>query len=116
MSMVPGLVRGLYVPTTSTGRPLRARSFSITTTRYCGCLRAPVRDRRIINTELNPFLIASGRLEQRVIFAEFTRISKLRCLAGLASLASLAILAGVSEALVRCRDRERQPGICEVKP
>jgi hypothetical protein len=31
---------------------LRARSFSITTTRYCGCLRAPVRDRRIINTEL----------------------------------------------------------------
>jgi hypothetical protein len=26
-------VRGLYVPTTSTERPLRARSFSITTTR-----------------------------------------------------------------------------------
>jgi hypothetical protein len=24
----------------------------MTTTRYCGCLRAPVRDRRIINTEL----------------------------------------------------------------
>jgi hypothetical protein len=32
-SMLAGLVRGLYVPTTSTGRPLRARSFSITTTR-----------------------------------------------------------------------------------
>ena len=32
-SNVAGEVRGLYVPTTSTGRPLRARSFSITTTR-----------------------------------------------------------------------------------
>ena len=32
-SSVAGFVRGLYVPTTSTGRPLRARSFSMTTTR-----------------------------------------------------------------------------------
>src|SRR5882757_11408498 len=54
MSMVPGLVRGLYVPTTSTGRPLRARSFSMTTMRYCGCLRAPTRDSRIINTDVYP--------------------------------------------------------------
>jgi len=32
-SNVAGFVRGLYDPTTSTGRPFRARSFSMTTTR-----------------------------------------------------------------------------------
>src|SRR5215469_6910400 len=77
-SMWAAAPRGLYVPTTSTGRPLRARSFSITTTRYCGCLRAPVRARRIISTEsLVPFFV-SGLLElpagvrQTHIFPEFS--------------------------------------------
>src|SRR5581483_11159191 len=44
-----GVRTGLYVPTTSTERLFRARSFSITTTRYEGFFLAPNRARRIIN-------------------------------------------------------------------
>src|SRR3954471_13980924 len=78
--MVAGLVRGLYVPTISTGRPLRARAFSMTTMRYCGCLRAPVRESRIINTRrISLFRKSPARSRQTLIMPELSWIGKRVC-------------------------------------
>src|SRR5271165_2803656 len=52
-----GWETGLYIPTTSRQRLLRARSFSITTTRYDGFFLAPKRAKRIINIYTPKFLV-----------------------------------------------------------